>query len=243
MWVGSKPALGPEVTEAEELDRVVSVVAGLVARALPDPGLGRHLAGLGGPGLVQRGRADGQRHQRVRRPRRTCPPRPSTAGGSVVATHIRLAPRVADPDPHYDDVVVGRGPTTLTSGPSGPVGSPACPPSSIVLDAGLDLGKTAAQSLTLLRASSTVWPASATRSSCPPPTRSSSVVIARFGVDRARPEASLGAARPRPRAWGCRDPAGARRARATCRVRDVLDAVLAARRDALDVADVADVAQ
>ncbi len=24
---------------------------------------------------------------------------------SVVATHIRLKPRVADPDPHYDDVV------------------------------------------------------------------------------------------------------------------------------------------
>ena len=27
------------------------------------------------------------------------------AGATVVATHIRLAPRVEDPDPHYDDLV------------------------------------------------------------------------------------------------------------------------------------------
>ncbi len=32
-------------------------------------------------------------------------PAAAAAGATVVATHIRLAPRVADPDPHYDDVV------------------------------------------------------------------------------------------------------------------------------------------
>ena len=30
-------------------------------------------------------------------------------GAAVVITHIRLAPRVADPDPHYDDVVADIG--------------------------------------------------------------------------------------------------------------------------------------
>ena len=49
------------------------------------------------------GAVAGQRHQRVRRPRVPAPS-PPRAGASVVATHIRLAPRVADPDPHYDDV-------------------------------------------------------------------------------------------------------------------------------------------
>ena len=72
-------------------------------------------------------------------------------GAAVVATHIRLAPRVADPNPEYDDVVVDvgnflveRAERALAAG---------IPAERIVLDAGLDLGKTAAQSLTLLRAS------------------------------------------------------------------------------------------
>ena len=47
---GVKAGPGPEVTEAEELDRVVPVVAGLRG-ALRRAGLGRHLAGLGGPRL------------------------------------------------------------------------------------------------------------------------------------------------------------------------------------------------
>jgi dihydropteroate synthase len=71
-----------------------------------------------------------------------------------VATHIRLRPRVADPDPQYDDVVADvsrflteRAERALAAG---------LPPERIVLDAGLDLGKTAAQSLTLLRASPTL---------------------------------------------------------------------------------------
>jgi dihydropteroate synthase len=66
-----------------------------------------------------------------------------------VATHIRLRPRVADPDPHYDDVtetvkafLIERRQRALAAGVSN---------DRIVLDAGLDLGKTAAQSLQLLR--------------------------------------------------------------------------------------------
>jgi dihydropteroate synthase len=68
-----------------------------------------------------------------------------------VATHIRLAPRVADPEPVYADLVADvcsfladRATRALAAG---------IPASRIVIDAGLDLGKTAEQSLVLLRES------------------------------------------------------------------------------------------
>ena len=77
------------------------------------------------------------------------------AGAAVVATHIRLRPRVADPEPHYDDVtqsvtdfLVERRQWALDAGIT---------MDKIVLDAGLDLGKTAGQSVQLLR-DSDVWP-------------------------------------------------------------------------------------
>ena len=72
-------------------------------------------------------------------------------GATVVATHIRLGPRIPDPNPVYDDVVdsvrtflLERADRALAAGLA---------PDQIIVDAGLDLGKTAAQSLTLLRAS------------------------------------------------------------------------------------------
>lgn len=74
-------------------------------------------------------------------------------GASVVATHIRLAPRVNDPNPVYpnDDVVsacerylLERLEWAIAAG---------LRPAQIIFDAGLDLGKTTAQSLALLRAS------------------------------------------------------------------------------------------
>ena len=78
-------------------------------------------------------------------------PAAAAAGAAVVATHIRLGPRVADPDPRYDDVVaevssflVDRAASARAAG---------LPAGRVVIDAGLDLGKTAEQSLELLRAS------------------------------------------------------------------------------------------
>jgi dihydropteroate synthase len=82
------------------------------------------------------------------------------AGAAVVATHIRLRPRVADPEPQYEDVVsevsqflIDRASRARSAG---------IPDSRIVVDAGLDLGKTAAQSVQLLRASDRLaelgWP-------------------------------------------------------------------------------------
>ena len=73
------------------------------------------------------------------------------AGATVVATHIRLGPRIPDPEPVYDDVVDAVRAYLVERAGLGRGGRP--PADRIVLDAGLDLGKTAAQSLTLLRAS------------------------------------------------------------------------------------------
>jgi dihydropteroate synthase len=73
------------------------------------------------------------------------------AGASVVATHIRLAPRVPDPDPHYDDVVGEVGAFLAERGRQAEAAG--IPREAIMVDAGLDLGKTEAQSLELLRAS------------------------------------------------------------------------------------------
>jgi len=73
----------------------------------------------------------------------------AAAGATVVATHIRLRPRVADPNPEYADVtatvrefLIERRERALAAGVAA---------DRVITDAGLDLGKTAAQSLQLLR--------------------------------------------------------------------------------------------
>ena len=74
------------------------------ARALRRAALGRHVARVGARRRVRRGRGRRQRHLRAS-------PTPTTSrsrrahDATVVATHIRLRPRVADPEPHYDDLV------------------------------------------------------------------------------------------------------------------------------------------
>jgi dihydropteroate synthase len=143
---GVKAGPGDEVDEDEELDRVVPVVTELarrfdvpisidtwraeVARAAFAEGacLGNDISGF----------ADDQ-YLAVA----------AHAGASVVATHIRLRPRVADPEPHYDDVtetvaefLTERRQRALDAGVA---------VDRVVIDAGLDLGKTVAQSLQLLR--------------------------------------------------------------------------------------------
>lgn len=154
---GVKAGPGPEVGEAEEMDRVIPAIAALherfevplsvdtwrasVAREAFGAGavVGNDISGFGDPEYLAVA---------------------STAGAAVVATHIRLKPRVADPEPRYDDVVgdvvaflVDRAEQARATG---------IPDSRIILDAGLDLGKTAEQSLDLLRASDRLaslgWP-------------------------------------------------------------------------------------
>lgn len=145
---GVKAGPGPEVGTAEELDRVVPAIEALVARFdLPisvdtwnpvvlDAALtagavvGNDISGFAHPDYLP----ICAKHQ-----------------AAVVATHIRLGPRVPDPTPVYDDVLVevraflaDRAEQALAAG---------IPRQRIMVDDGLDLGKTEPQSLELLRTS------------------------------------------------------------------------------------------
>jgi dihydropteroate synthase len=145
---GVKAGPGPEVGPEEELERVVPAIEALharidvplsvdtwraeVARQAYAAGavVGNDISGFADPDYLDVSAA---------------------AGATVVATHIRLAPRVPDPEPEYDDVVetvceflLERARRAEQAG---------IPTERIALDAGLDLGKTWQQSLELLRAS------------------------------------------------------------------------------------------
>lgn len=216
---GVKAGPGPEVTEEEELERVVPAVAALAARFdVPisvdtwratvaehcyDAGavLGNDISGFGDPRYVHVAAA---------------------AGASVVATHIRLAPRVPDPNPAYADVVTTV--ATFLADRAARALAAGIPPEGIVLDAGLDLGKTAAQSAVLLRASDVLadlgYPLLLSASN-----KTFLGVLLELELTERR-EASLAAA-ALGIARGCRllrvhDVAGA------VRVRDTVEAVLAA---------------
>jgi dihydropteroate synthase len=145
---GVKAGPGPEVGETEELDRVIPALEAVhtrfgiplsvdtwrasVAREAYRAGavVGNDISGFADPDYL---------------------PAAAEAGATVVATHIRLAPRVPDPEPVYDDVVADVSAYLLERAERATAAGVA--PERIVLDAGLDLGKTAGQSLTLLRAS------------------------------------------------------------------------------------------
>jgi dihydropteroate synthase len=143
---GVKAGPGDEVSEEEEIDRVVSALRELaarfdvplsidtwrasVAKASFNVGacIGNDISGFADPAYLEVA---------------------ASASATVVATHIRLRPRVADPAPHYDDVTASvseflleRRRWALAAGLTH---------EQVILDAGLDLGKTAAQSLQLLR--------------------------------------------------------------------------------------------
>jgi len=145
---GVKAGPGPEVGTDEELERVVPAIAALrerfevpisvdtwnpvVLRAAFEAGadIGNDISGFAHPDYLS-----------------TC----AEFGASVVATHIRLGPRIPDPEPVYDDVVVdvrrflaARAAAALDAG---------IPAERIMVDDGLDLGKTEPQSLELLRTS------------------------------------------------------------------------------------------
>jgi len=143
---GVKAGPGDEVTEAMELDRVVPAIEALrarfdlplsvdtwrasVARACFEAGavVGNDISGFADPDYLT-----------------TC----AEFGASVVATHIRLAPRVPDPDPVYGDVVADV--CAFLADRAAQAEAVGIPAERIMVDAGLDLGKTEAQSLVLLR--------------------------------------------------------------------------------------------
>jgi len=145
---GVKAGPGPAVSEAEELDRVVPAVEALRARfdvplsidtwrasvlaAACDAGavVGNDISGFADPDYL---------------------PEAAARDATVVATHIRLRPRVPDPDPHYDDLVADV--TAYLVERAHAAEAAGLAPDQIVLDTGLDLGKSAAQSAVLLRES------------------------------------------------------------------------------------------
>ena len=145
---GVKAGPGPAVSEEEELDRVVPAVEALVERfdvpvsadtwnarvlaaaCAAGAVVGNDISGFGDPDYLTTA---------------------ARAGASVVATHIRLAPRVRDPAPQYDDLVGDVAAFLLDR--AGRARTAGLDADQIVLDAGLDLGKTAAQSAVLLRES------------------------------------------------------------------------------------------
>ncbi len=145
---GVKAGPGPEVGEQEELDRTVPAIAAIrerfdvplsidtwrasVAAACFDAGasVGNDISGFADPDYLQ-----------------VC----ATAGASVVATHIRLAPRVPDPDPHYEDLVGEV--NAFLADRAARAEAAGIDRRRIIVDAGLDLGKSEPQSLELLRAS------------------------------------------------------------------------------------------
>lgn len=145
---GVKAGPGPEVGTEEELERVVPAVEALRARFdVPisvdtwNPVVLREALSAGadiGNDISGFAHADYL-------------PICAEFGASVVATHIRLGPRIPDPEPHYDDLLVevrsflaDRAQAALDAG---------IPRERIMVDDGLDLGKTEPQSLELLRSS------------------------------------------------------------------------------------------
>jgi len=145
---GVKAGPGEEVTEAQELDRVVGSVAEIarrfdvpisidtwrasVAKACFEQGavVGNDISGFADPEYLNVA---------------------SAAGASVVATHIRLKPRVADPNPEYSNLMEDV--TTFLLDRAARAQAAGIPKERIIIDAGLDLGKTAEQSIRLLRGS------------------------------------------------------------------------------------------
>jgi dihydropteroate synthase len=145
---GVKAGPGPEVDEAEELERVVPAIEALrerfdvpvsvdtwrasVLAAACDAGavVGNDISGFADPEYL---------------------PTAAARNASVVATHIRLRPRVPDPEPTYRDLLGDV--TTFLLDRARSAEAAGLMPEQIALDAGLDLGKTPTQSAALLRES------------------------------------------------------------------------------------------
>lgn len=143
---GVKAGPGPEVSEAEELDRVVPAVEALVSRFDLPVSIDTWRAGVL-DAACQVGAVVGNDISGFADPKYL--EVAARGGASVVATHIRLRPRVPDPEPHYDDLVAEVRDFLLDRARrAGEVGIEA---EAVILDAGLDLGKTPAQSAVLLR--------------------------------------------------------------------------------------------
>jgi dihydropteroate synthase len=143
---GVKAGPGPEVDEAEELDRVVPAIEQLRARfdtpISADTWRASVLDAACAAGAVVGNDISGFADDRYLEIA-------AKHDATVVATHIRLRPRVPDPEPHYDDLVADVSAYLLERARRAE--DAGLTAEQIVLDAGLDLGKTPAMSAVLLR--------------------------------------------------------------------------------------------
>ncbi|CAB4533376.1 unannotated protein [freshwater metagenome] len=145
---GVKAGPGPEVSTEEELDRVVPAIEALRSRFdLPisvdtwnpqvlreslsaGASVGNDISGFSHPDYLS-----------------IC----AEFNASVVATHIRLGPRIPDPEPVYENLQLEvRG---FLEGRAQAARAAGIPHQRIMVDDGMDLGKTEQQSLELLRSS------------------------------------------------------------------------------------------
>jgi dihydropteroate synthase len=145
---GVKAGPGPKVEEDEELDRVIPAIEAVGARFDIPVSVDTWRASVAKEAYAA-GAVVGNDISGFADPEYL--PAAAAAGATVVSTHIRLGPRIPDPEPVYDDVVVSVREYLLDRASRARAAGVAA--DRIVLDAGLDLGKTAVQSLTLLRAS------------------------------------------------------------------------------------------
>jgi dihydropteroate synthase len=143
-----KAGPGPEVSEAEELDRVIPAIEGLAARVDVPLSVDTWRASVAAEGF-RAGAVVGNDISGFSDPEYLSVA--AAADASVVATHIRLRPRVPDPTPEYDDVVASV--VTVLADRAARAESAGIPRARVIVDAGLDLGKTWEQSIALLRAS------------------------------------------------------------------------------------------
>ena len=143
---GVKAGPGPEVTEDEEMERVVPAIEALRTRFDLPISVDTWRASVAREGYAA-GAVVGNDISGFADPDYLCAA--AEAGASVVACHVRLAPRVADPEPVYDDLMsevsrflAERAQWAVDAG---------IPPPRVMLDAGHDLGKTPDMSAELLR--------------------------------------------------------------------------------------------
>ncbi|HJO79669.1 MAG: dihydropteroate synthase [Acidimicrobiaceae bacterium] len=145
---GVRAGPGPEVTLVEELARTSEAVAvlsdrfevpiavdtfrGEVAAAAFEAGasIGNDISGFADPTYL---------------------PACVAHEAAVIATHIRLGPRIPDPSPVYGDLLSEI--DTFLSTRAAWAERAGIPRNRIIIDAGLDLGKTPSMSASLLRAS------------------------------------------------------------------------------------------
>lgn len=145
---GVKAGPGPDVDELEELERVIPAIEALRARFDVPISVDTWRAGVLRDALAA-GAVVGNDISGFADPDYLAVA--AEAGASVVATHIRLGPRIPDPDPVYPDGLIVAVAEFLTERAQRAEAA-GIPRERIMVDAGLDLGKSEPQSLELLRA-------------------------------------------------------------------------------------------